>query len=288
MRGMLLAALATMGLHAQQPPACEQCDMWNRPQEPFKIYGNTYYVGVRGLSAVLITSPEGHVLIDAALPESADAIARNIGTLGFRVEDVKLILNSHVHFDHAGGIAALQRASGARVAASPWSAAVLRTGRSSADDPQHGVVPPIASVPRVQEVADGATLHVGGIAVTVHYTPGHTPGGTTWTWRSCESSRCLDVVYADSLTAVSADGFRFTAVAGRVQAFERTFTTVAALPCDILVTPHPEASDLFGRLEKRARGAADAMNDREACGRYARGGLERFRKRIADERAGAP
>src|SRR5512146_2131722 len=100
--------------HAGQPPAtCPNCAEWNAPQRPFRIYGNTYYVGTHGLSAILLTSSEGHVLIDGDLPESAPQIIANIRALGFRIEDVKLILNSHTHFDHAGGIAALQRASGA-------------------------------------------------------------------------------------------------------------------------------------------------------------------------------
>jgi len=126
----------------QIPPSCKSCAVWNTPQAPFLIYGNTYYVGPRGLSSILvtsglITSGAGHVLIDGALPESASQIAANIRSLGFRIEDVKLIVNSHVHFDHAGGIAELQRLSGARVAASPWSAAVMKTG-GVAGQPREG------------------------------------------------------------------------------------------------------------------------------------------------------
>lgn len=82
---------------------CENCEAWNQEQAPFQIFGNTYFVGVRGLSAVLITSPGGHVLIDGALPQSAPRIAQHVQQLGFKIEDVKLILNSHVHYDHAGG-----------------------------------------------------------------------------------------------------------------------------------------------------------------------------------------
>src|SRR6185369_7959505 len=111
---------------------------WNIPQKPFKIYGNSYYVGTHGLGSVLIASTAGHVLIDGALPESVPEIVAHIKELGFRVEDIKLIVSSHVHFDHAGGISELQRLSGARVAASPWSAAVLKSGTMGRDDPQFG------------------------------------------------------------------------------------------------------------------------------------------------------
>jgi metallo-beta-lactamase class B len=128
---------------------------WNVPQAPFKIYGDTYYVGTRGLSAILITSNQGHVLIDAALPESAKPIADNIHSLGFKVEDIKLILNSHVHFDHAGGIAELQRLSGATVVASEASAKVLASGSVGTDDPQYGTIPPIPPVANVKSFKDG-------------------------------------------------------------------------------------------------------------------------------------
>src|SRR5215217_2594029 len=107
---------------------CEHCDSWNQEQAPFRIFGNTYFVGVRGLSSVLITSADGHVLIDGALPQSAPLIARHVAQLGFKMRDVKVILNSHVHYDHAGGIALLQKLTVAKVIASDIAAEVLRTG----------------------------------------------------------------------------------------------------------------------------------------------------------------
>src|SRR5271169_5339295 len=115
--------------------SCANCAAWNKPQKPFRVYGNTYYVGTHGLSSILVTSDAGHVLMDGALPESAPQIVVGIRSLGFRIEDVKLIVNSHVHFDHAGGLAELQRLSGARVVASPWSAEVLRKGGVEIGDP---------------------------------------------------------------------------------------------------------------------------------------------------------
>jgi metallo-beta-lactamase class B len=128
---------------------CANCAAWNEPQQPFRIYGDTYYVGTHGLGSVLITSATGHILIDGALPESAQLIAANIRALGFRIKDIKLILNSHAHFDHAGGIAELQRLSGARVAVSQWAAEVMNKGAVLQDDPQFGTIVPIAKVARV-------------------------------------------------------------------------------------------------------------------------------------------
>ncbi len=270
-------------------PACSKCAVWNTPQTPFRIYGNTYYVGPHGLSAVLITSDQGHVLIDGALPESAPLIAASIRALGFRIEDVKLILNSHVHFDHAGGIAELQRLTGARVAASPWSAAVLTSGGVAKDDPQYGDIRPVASVAHVETFHDGEQLKVGKTVLTAHFTPGHTAGGTSWTWNSCEAGRCENMVYADSLSAVSADGFKFSKRVeyhGGVEDFEKSFAFLDAVPCDILITPHPEASDLWGRLDKRRAGVTpDPMVAPSQCRELVQRSREQLKKRLASEAA---
>jgi metallo-beta-lactamase class B len=262
---------------------CASCAEWNQPHAPVRLHGNTYYVGTNGLTALLITSPEGHVLIDGALPNSAPLILQNVRALGFDVRDIRLILNSHVHYDHAGGLAALQRASGARVAASELSAPVLERGTSAEGDPQHGELLDFPPVRNVQRFADGETLRVGPIALTAHLTPGHTQGGTTWTWRSCDGAGCVDMVYADSHSPISAEGFRYTdsrAYPTAVADFERGFRTIEALPCDILITPHPSGSALWERLE---RGPA-ALVDRNACKRYAAAGRQRLQRRLEEER----
>lgn len=257
----LLFLLLTELLPAQQRVE------WNIPQKPFRIYGNTYYVGTHGLSSVLITSDTGHVLIDGALPESVPHIVENIRTLGFRIEDIKLIVNSHAHYDHAGGIAELQRLSGARIAASPWTAAVMTNGTVPRDDPQFGIIGPIAKVAQVESLRDNETFHVGAVAVTAHFTPGHTPGGTSWTWKSCENDRCLNLVYADSLTPVSADGFLFSR---NHISFAPSYAFLESTPCDILITPHP--------------GPANGSIDPTACRTLAATGRDQLRKRLATER----
>jgi len=269
-------------------PNCAACADWNVPQRPFRIFGNAWWVGTHGLGAILLTSPGGHVLIDAALPESAPQIAANVRALGFRLEDVKLVVNSHAHFDHAGGIEALRRASGARVAASPPSARWLAAGGIARDDPQAGIVASYPKVPTVRVLADGETVRVAGVSLTARFTPGHTPGGTTWTWRSCEGDRCLDLVYADSQTPVSADGFSFahnTTYPNAVRDFERGFAVLEGLSCDVLLTPHPGASQLWERVAARDSGNADALVDREACRRYAAAGRAALARRLATERA---
>jgi metallo-beta-lactamase class B len=263
---------------------CPSCKTWNQPQEPFKIYGNTYYVGTHGLSSILITSSAGLLVIDGALPESAEQIRDHIRGLGFRMEDVKLIVNSHVHFDHAGGIAALQHWSHARVAASRWSADVLGKGEVAKDDPQYGLLPDIAKVRHVERIDDEEVLRVGDVAITTHLTPGHTPGGTSWTWKSCEHDQCLNLVYADSLTAVSAQDFKFTSHPQALRGFEKSFAFLENTPCDILITAHPDVSGLWSRLERRNQGVKpDPMIERTACANLARSGREQLRKRVQSE-----
>jgi len=286
---LLFGAANAAELVADAPHHCDACETWSKPREPFRIYGNTWYVG-GGLSSVLITTAKGHVLIDGGLPQTAPTIAANIEKLGFKLTDVKYILNSHTHYDHAGGIAALQRASGAQVFASPASKLALERGGPMEDDPQFAFGPEHNNFPPVKDVRiikEGETLRIGNIAITAHITPGHTPGGTSWTWESCNGDLCIALVYADSLNSVSATDFRFTGDAShtsRVPVFEKSIDTVAALPCDILITPHPEFFDLDAKLAQREKNPSqNPFIDDGACKAYAAAARERLAKRIAEE-----
>jgi len=284
------AADGRTALKVDPPKRCESCAAWNAVQEPFRLFGNTYYVGVAGLSSVLIASDKGLILLDGGLPQSAPLIDASIRKLGFRIEDLRLIVNSHAHYDHAGGIAALQRASGAVVAASASGARAIESGQPPADDPQFAFgkdANGFPSVKSVKVVADGETLRVGDLAVTAHLTPGHTPGSTTWTWRSCEGSRCLEIVYADSLNSVSAPGFRFTGDAARpsIEAgFRRSISTVGRLPCDILLAVHPSFAGMEDKLRRRRdQPGSEPFVDPRACRTYAGDAAKRLDQRIAEE-----
>ena len=285
----LLVVLSACAAAKDIARRCPQCAEWNQPQKPFRVFGNTYYVGPHGLGSILITSRQGHILIDGALPESAKQIASNVQSLGFRITDVKIIVNTHAHFDHAGGIAELQRLSGARVLASVWSASVMRKGGVGRGDPQYGSLSPIAEVKNVHTFRDGEAIVLGDAVLTAHLTPGHTPGGTSWTWKSCESSVCHQMVYADSLTPVSAPGFKFSDRREYPQAlsdFERSFAFLESTVCDILLTPHPEVSGLWDRLETRERGGgSDAMMSPGACRKLAEQSRGRLRERLEAERS---
>lgn len=286
---LLVACVSATPDPAVEQTDCSSCAEWNVTHAPVRVFGNTYYVGTDGLSAILITSPAGHVIIDGALPQSAPHIIANVEALGFRMKDVKLILNSHAHFDHAGGVAQLQRASGATVAASPLSAAVLRAGKPSADDPQYGeLLPfPFAGANNVRVISDGETLRVGALGVTAHFTPGHSSGGTTWSWKSCEGDRCVDVVYADSLTPVAENGFLFSSnerYPTILSDFARSFDELEKMPCDILLTPHPMASAFWERVKARETGTSDALIDSGAMKRFVTAARERLSKRVASEK----
>ena len=281
------AVFAEQAFKPDPPIVCTSCDEWNGPQVPLRVFGNTYYVGTVGLSAVLITSDAGHILVDGALPQSAPLIEANIRALGFQLRDVRLILNSHEHYDHAGGLASLQRASGARVAASPAAAKAFQLGHPTPEDPQYEsgrklAYPPIA---KVETIADGATLKVGSLSITAHFTPGHTPGATSWSWRSCEGARCVNIVYADSLNPVSDDGFKFTGRPSLVEAFRRSIARVEQLPCDIVIPPHPGFLNLKEKAARmKAKPEENPFVDPNVCRTYAAAARKRLDARVAEER----
>lgn len=278
-----LAATASPAADKAAPPAivaaCAGRDGWSDPAPPAHLFGNTWYVGTCGISAILITSDQGHVLIDGGVPEAAPLILANIAALGFKPREVRLILSSHEHFDHAGALAAIKRATGAQVAALAAEAPVLETGKPAADDPQYGQLDGFDPVSVDRVLADGDSVTLGKLVVTAHATPAHSPGSTSWTWQSCTPDfTCRMIAYADSATAISADGYRFADHPGRVAAVRQGIAAIAALPCDILLTPHPSASATLERLAGDAPFVAPS-----ACKTYAAAALERFQQRLASE-----
>jgi metallo-beta-lactamase class B len=279
-------------LRADPAITCDACAEWNAPRQPFKVFGNTYYVGSAGLSSVLIAGDQGLVLIDVALPQSAPLIDANIKALGFRTTDIKLILTSHAHYDHVGGVRSMQRFTRATVAGSARTVEALALGHPTPDDPQFGTEPNVrfpAITTGMRSVKDGETVRVGNIALTAHYTPGHTPGATSWTWQSCEGTRCLSIAYVDSLTAISNPGFRFTGDSTHpniVDSFRRSLRVVSELPCDVLLTTHPSASGMDDKLKRRAEASgADPFVNAGACKALATSSLAALEARVKEERS---
>jgi len=287
----LVAAAIAQGAGAQAGPrqpavasnaTCAHDPSWTAPQTPLRIYGNTWFVGPRGFGVYLLTAPAGHVLIDGGVRGNASVIEANIRRLGFDPRDVKWIVLSHAHCDHAGGIAELVRATGAEVIAGAADVPLL--ARGGRDDPHFGDRLPFPPVSAATPVNDGQPLRLGELVLTAHATPGHTQGNTTWTWRSCEGTRCLQMVDVGSL---SAPGYRLLGNPKHPQAvadYARSFAVIAGLPCDIALAPHPEMVDFWERVARRDHGDADALIDPALCRAYATEAHRSFDAELARQR----
>jgi metallo-beta-lactamase class B len=269
-----------------KPIAHERAQEWLTPQPPAQIFGNTYLVGFGGLNIALIRTSGGLILLDGGLPQGVRQIEANIRSLGFEPRDVKLIFSTEPHYDHSGGLAALARDTGAPVIASAEAAEVLRAGKSGRDDPQMAWLPPFPPVEQVRAVRDGEQLQLGDVTVTALATPGHTPGSMSWTWRSCEADRCVDVVFASSLTPLAAGDYGFSAPANATATsrFRETFRRLRSLPCDILLTTHPAASGGEAKLAQLQQDREpNPFVDPQACAAYADTYEQALTKRLAEE-----
>jgi metallo-beta-lactamase class B len=271
----LLTVIATLSASAaalaQSTPALRE--EWNVQVSPFHIIGNVHYVGAKGVSAFLITTSAGSILIDGGLPETAPLIARNVAALGFDLRQVKHLLNSHAHFDHAGGLAELKRLSGAKLVASRADAPTLRAGAPSQ---------PAVTVER--EIDDGGKLELGGTTLTARVTPGHTKGCTTWTMSTREGDRTYDVVFYCS-TSVVDRLVGNTSYPGIVADYEQSFKRLRALPCDVFLAPHAEFFDMASKLERRKSGAPNPFIDATELRRHVDASEQKFRATLATESA---
>jgi len=261
-----------------------QTGVRNEAREPFHVVGNVYSVGGSDVTSFLIATPKGHVLIDGGPREMGPQIARNIDKLGFKLEDVKVLLLTHAHFDHAGGLAELKRRTGAQIVLSRAdSEAAARGGKA---DPQFGdtlAFPPVYADRVVQEAA---VVRVGPTELVAHLTPGHTRGCTTWTTVQQEEGREVRVVFSCSVSVP--DNYKLSGNAlypGIADDYERSFRVLRALPCDVLLAPH---ASLFHQDERRARIARGAPNpfvDPAACTAYLDQSERDFHARLDRERA---
>jgi len=263
---------------------CEERDGWSDAAPPAPVFANVWFVGTCGISAILITGDKGHVLIDGGPRDAAPLVLANIWRLGIDPKQVRWILSSHEHYDHAGAIRELQRATGAKVAALATEKASLEVGRMSTQDPQNDGKGTFDSVRVDKVLQDGESLVLGRLVLTAHATPTHSPGSTSWTWQACTAAfNCRMVAYADSATVISTDAYRFTDHPERIAAARAGLETIAALPCDVLITPHPSASNLFARLAGKA-----PLVDPGACQTYAAAARTRLADRLRSEAAGSP
>ena len=286
---LALAACATVqgepaytpATYAERQAQCANAgdgrEAWVAPAPPVRIFGNTYDVGTCGITALLVTSPEGHVLLDTGMPEVAEQIVANIRALGADPADVAWLLSSHEHLDHVGATAEVKRLTGARAAALVKAQQPLETGEPWPEDPQLTIIPRFEGFAIDRVMQDGDTLEVGGMTFTIHATPAHTPGSTSWTWESCEDGNCWTMTYADSLSTPAADSYRFSDHEDYATGARKGFAAAAALPCGILLTPHPSASGMDERL------ASGTPANPSACRAYASQAEANFDRRLAGE-----
>jgi len=246
-RGLLLLGCSLFPLTSFAALTPEEAS-WNQPVTPFKIIGNLYYVGASDITSYLIATPKGLILLDGGFTETAPQVEANIKTLGFKLSDVKILLNSHAHDDHAGGLAQLKRDTHATLEVSAADAVLMARGGHA--DPNYGDRFLFEPVQADKLLKDGDTIELGGVTLNAHVTPGHTPGCTTWTMRVEEGGKPYDVVF---LCSVTAPGFRLVdnpAYPDIAADFTRSFATLKSLPCDVFLGAHGGYFDLQG---KRAR-----------------------------------
>lgn len=285
---MLRAIILTAALVLATNPALAQDEEdtrvgWNRRAEPFTIVGNVHYVGVAGLGAYLITTPEGHILIDGALPESAPRIIESIRQLGFEPTDIRYLLNTHAHVDHAGGLAEIQAVTGARIIASEGDRGALEAGR------HHGLTnygtwwfPPVHVD---QIVADGEAIKLGDVRMTAIITPGHTAGCTNWSLPVQDGVRELTVFF---FCSASIGGNRLvgnTEYPGIVDDYRHTFDRLERVEADVVLANHPEVADLFERRDQQIAGDDDSFVDPAALGEIIKAFRESFESGLSRQQA---
>ena len=262
----LLALLAFVAL-----PALAQRD---NVIEPFRIAGNLYYVGGADVTSFLITTPNGHILLDGGYDQMAAGIAGNIEKLGFRARDVKILLSSHAHLDHAGGLAELKRRTGATFYAAPRDVGLLTRG--GLDDPQFGEKYPYPPVEPDRLLRDGQRITLGGTTLVAHFTPGHTAGCVTWSMRLRAGGKTHDVVFMGSSSVPSE--YRLIGhplYPDAVADYRHSFTVLKALPCDIPLGSH---AGFFDMEKKRPTGN---FVDPQGCRELILGMERRFEERVA-------
>jgi metallo-beta-lactamase class B len=233
----------------------KEWDQWNAPFKPFCIIGNIYYVGPSGISSFLITTPKGNILIDTGFEMTVPRIRDSMKQLGFRVEDIKIILNSHAHLDHAGGDALMKQLTGAKIEMSEADAVMLAGGGTNDFTPysRDMIRYPPAKADRL--LHDGDLVSLGGTTLTCHLTPGHTKGCTTWTMDVTDGGKTYHVLFFGSTSILPGVSLTHnTQYPGIANDFAATYRKLKALSCDVFLAPHAGFFGLDGKAERLRRG----------------------------------
>lgn len=225
---------------------------WNQPVEPYRVIGNVYYVGASDITSFLIVTPKGHILLDSGFAETVPLIRRNVARLGFRMEDIKILINSQAHYDHSGGLAQLKQETGAQLAASEADAELLAAGGKG--DFHFGDRLSYEPVKADRILRDGDRVKLGGVTMTARLTPGHTKGCTTWTMRVKEGRKIYDVVFVGSTTVPGYKLLGNNQYPNIVDDYERTFRMMKRLPCDVFLASHGNFYSMREKAELLAQG----------------------------------
>ena len=287
----LIVAAATLG--AQQGPA-QYSRAWYQqfsgsysdPVEPFRIVGNIHYVGAANIASYLVTTPQGHILVDTGMNEMHDVIRTNVETLGFKVAEIRIMLSSHAHFDHIEGHSAMQRATGAQVMAMAGDAEALESGHDNSALGALGWEP----VPVARVLKHGDTVSLGGTTLRALHAPGHTQGATTWLTTVEDGGRQYTVAFLGGTTPNGGVPlFGNPRHKDVVEDTRRTFKTLRSQQePDIVLMGHPQA--MFAKTADRMRKGErphPLLNGAEVWTKALAAGEAAFEKRVAEERAKA-
>ena len=261
MKKIVVALVALMSLtaavEAQTPKdlLAAMLAKWNKPTEPFKMIGNVYYVGTDGLASYLITSPQGHILVDTVMPEATSQIKANIEKLGFKVTDIKYLLNTHAHIDHTGGLAEMKAASGAQLVAGEADKPLLEGGYYPGAREETALNFPPVKVDRT--VREGDQVTVGDVTLTARETPGHSPGCTSWEFSVKDGDATRSVLIFCSGTVALNRLVTNPTHPGIVTDYRKTFARAKDMKVDVLLAPHPE---MYRMQDKRAMLSDGAPN----------------------------
>ena len=277
------SAFLSAGYARAEPPFAKERVEWNQPQKPFHVIGNIYYVGMAGVSAFLIVTPKGDILTDGGLPESAPFIEKNIQALGFKLSDVKILLNSHAHFDHSGGLAKLKADTGAKFYASTGDAPFLESGHIPYGPSSLIDTTPI-HVDRAMK--DGENFSLGGVTMTAHVLPGHTKGCTTWTMPLTEAGVTHKVMFFCSISVAGNPIAGKLAYPTIVSDYRASFARLKKMDADIFLAPHGGQFDMDEKLAKVKPGAPNPFIDAGELQRVIAKSEAAFDKDLARQRGG--
>jgi|ERR1051325_340144 metallo-beta-lactamase class B len=258
---------------------------WNEPFKPFRIIGNVYYVGPAGVSSFLITTPEGHILVDTGFESTVPRIRESVTKLGFRMEDIKVLLSSHAHVDHIGGHALMKRLTGAKIMISEADAALLANGGVTDVTPHSTNEFAYTRVQADRLLHEGDRVSLGGTTLICHLTPGHTKGCTTWTMDAKEAGKVYHVLFFGSTTVL--DGVSLVnnkSYPKIAEDYLNTYQKLKRLPCDVFLAPH---AGFFGLAEKAGRlergEKPNPFVDPSEFRKYISGAEKDFRERLQRE-----